>query len=367
MSTVASTIDATTTVPGPTEEADQSEPARRFEDGPLADVCPATIVVQIESLPSVEHGPLFSLLPAGPTIDEGGQRVSGPLRRPDGQVEDVTLELRAGGPAVSFRSPVALQADDEIHLAETSYVELASRTDLSATGVVGLTSAGHDMVMWDPETYPNIEDLDDIRTAGVEVRHVTGEPFIAFLAANGVLDAEQLVPDADGGPAAFVTADGAIARQGDSMLDSELFAVLPQWDRPVRFALASTRGWLDADDLLAVSGDGRLGEDCIGRLVPIIQRAIAFYVGQPGPTNELMAEVRRRFTPLDRVSANLLDAAAQSAIDTGVLGDTVDGVVGGIDLDRLSDFAPALGTALEQELRNVDEAVTTVFLDPDVR
>ncbi len=70
------------------------------EDGPLGDVCPPTIAIQTASLPGPAVGPLYLLLGSDPIVDVATQRVSAPLVRVDGTVEDVDARDplgRAGG------------------------------------------------------------------------------------------------------------------------------------------------------------------------------------------------------------------------------------------------------------------------------
>ena len=355
-----------TTSPERSGEDDDTATVRR----PLADVCPDTIVVQTDALPTVEHGPLYALLPAGPTFDDGGQRVSGPIRRADGTVEDITLEIRSGGPAIGFRSPLELLGDGDVDLAETSFAELvlaASAAEAApAVGVAALTTTNHDMIMWDPDTHPSLDTIDDLREEGVEVLHVTGEPFVDFLVATGRLDADQLRPGSDGGPATFVTEDGTIARQGNALVDPSFYASLPEWGRPVAHALVSDVGWADLDDVLAITPEGRLDAECLEQLVPVIQGAIGFYADQPGPTNELISDVRTRFNPLDLLGASSLDAAARTAADGGWFLPADDRPLGSFDDALLEEFVGLLAATFAIDPPQLGVVVSNDAIDPTV-
>lgn len=366
--TQTTAVPPSTAAPATTEVSEgagtEAPPATAVPDGPLAEVCPDVIVVQLDTLPTVRTGPLFALIGDGATIDDVRQHVSGPLRRADGTSEDVTLELRSGGPAVSFRPALSVQTSDpSVHLADTSFSDLAIAADSTATAIVALAATNDVMIMWDPVTNPDIEDLDTLRTSGIDVLHLVDEPVIEFLTATGVLDAEQLRPGAESGVAGFITAAGSVARQGDAVIDPLLFPSIPQWGRPIRFAAASTRGWLDVDHLVATTED-RLGEECLGRLVPIVQRAVIAYDEDPSGANELMATARLRFNPLTRVTAEVLDDSVVQAQTTGLSTDGYTDVIGGFDPSRLEAFAVALGTALDTELRPIGDVLVDRFLDP---
>ncbi len=340
-----------------------------IEDGPLAEVCPATVAIQTASLPGPAVGPLYALFGPDPVVDVATQRVSGPLVRVDGTVEDVVLEVRAGGPAVGFRDPVSLLAEDAGLLLAQASTAVALRNAASAPsiGVVTLTDRSRDVLIVDPATHPGVDSVEALRDAGIEVRHVTDEPFIAFLESTGALAVDQLVAGFDGEPAAFVQSDGAIAQQGDLLVEAVLLPALPQWGRPVTAIEASSAGWAVYDDtLLARVGDVEDLSDCFGRLVPVVQEAIAAYVADPAPTNVLMAGVRSQFVPLSRLTPELMDAGVAVGREAGVFGDGASDTVGDFDVERLTPFVPELADALGVDAVDTDLLVTNEFIDPAI-
>src|SRR4051794_20277838 len=74
---------------------------RSAASGPLAGVCPATIVVQDDWWPQAENGALYRLLGKDIKIDKSRKRVSGPLVA-EGIDTGVRIEIRSGGPANGF-------------------------------------------------------------------------------------------------------------------------------------------------------------------------------------------------------------------------------------------------------------------------
>jgi hypothetical protein len=79
--------------------------------GPLATVCPATIVVQTSWFPESTHGGLFQLLGPGYAVDAKRKRVQGRLYD-RGKDTGLGLEIRAGGPALGGQPVSALMAVD---------------------------------------------------------------------------------------------------------------------------------------------------------------------------------------------------------------------------------------------------------------
>ncbi len=354
--TATQSSTATTTLPG-------------FEDGPLAEVCPTVIGIQTAGLPGVAVGPLHLLLGETGSIDEAGQLVSGPLVRPDGTVEDVTLELRSGGPAVQFRSPATLlEADETLMLAQVSTASAALLSgSASLTGVVTLTDASRQAVIFDPSTYPDVRDFDGLRRASVEVRHVTDSPVIAYLTGNSSLDEAQVVPGFDGEPAAFVAANGQIAQLGDLLVDPALLRSLPQWSQAVRSVSARSGGWMSHDDMLvARTEDLEVIDECLGRLVPIIQAAIAAYTGDPASTNIAMSAARELANPLTRITSVLMDEGVQTGLDEGVFGNGPNDAVGDFDLETLESFLAEFAALADASPVSADVVVTNEFIDPSI-
>ncbi|MDA9292864.1 hypothetical protein N9Q18_00085 [bacterium] len=358
-------VDTTEAMVSDTSSTTSTTP--RIEDGPLGEVCPATVSIQTASLPDPAVGPLHLLLGPDQVVDVTTQRVAAPLVRVNGTVEDVVLEIRSGGPAVDFRSPLVLLAEDPGLLLAQVSTALAARdaADIASVGVVTLTDRSHDALIVDPANYPGVETVEAVRDAGIKVRHVTDEPFIAYLTATGALAAEQLVAGFDGEPAAFVQSDGAIVQQGDLLVEPALVPSLPQWGRPVTGIAAASAGWAAYDDTLAVRpGDIEDRQTCLGRLVPLIQRAIAAYGDDPGPTNVKMAELRSRFAPLARLTPELMDAGVVNGREAGVFGTETDATLGDFEMDRLEAFLPELATALGVDAVTADDLVTNEFIDP---
>ena len=336
-------------------------------DGPLAEVCEPTIVVQLADLPSPHAGPLYELLGPSATTDGAGT-TAGPLTRPDGTVDDIVLEIRSGGPTVDFESALdLLAADPTITLAVASLpaiVDSVASPD-PAVGVVSLTDVSSSAILWDPATYPDVDTLRGLADADVEIHHRPGATFVDVLVAGGTLDPAELVDDYFGEPAAFVAARGAIAQQADALVDTILLPTLPQWGRSIAFELAAEEGWTSYDDVVvartsAVGADA----DCLGRLVPVVQEAIAAYVSDPTRTDARIASLRSEINPLTRVDPVLLDDGVAAGLELGVFGVSPNGL-GGFDDDRVADFVASLPAFAGLDDVALDSLVTNRFVDPD--
>jgi len=358
--------DASSPSTVPTGDLTSTEP-EPIPDGPLAEVCPATVVIQTTGEPGVPLGPLYLLAGPDAVVEEGA--VSGPFTRADGTVDDITLVVRSGGPATGFQDAVSVAAaDDTITFVHTSISAMLRRhSETAMVAVAVLTDRSHVAVLVDPVTYPGVAGLDDVAAAGIEIRHFTDAPAFEFLGSTGTLSPGQLVDGFDGGPATFVAAEGTIAQQGDLLVDPALFASLPQWSRPVTAISLGDAGWDDHDDVLAVPASALEDRsECLARVVPLVQQAIGSYADDPAATNVLLAQARTASDPLSRVTAELLDVGAEEAVALGVIGEGVDGTVGDVDADRLGPFLPELAAALGVDEVPIDELIDDSFIDPAV-
>jgi len=364
--TTTTAVASTTTVPSTTSTTTTEPPVI---DGPLLEVCPERVVVQTALLPGPDVGPLYELLGPDPQVDVATGSVSGPLVRADGTVEDVVLEIRSGGPAVGFLSPLELMtAVPEILLAQTSTaVALRDAAEFPSLGVITLTDRSRDVLIVDPQTYPEVDSIEAVRDTGIEVHHTTDSAFIAYLAGTGALAADQLVPGFDGEPAAFVQSGGSIAQQGDELVEPVLLPALPQWARPVVSIDAASAGWADHGDALVVRPDDvDARRECLQRLVPVIQEAMAAYVADPQATDVLMSGARSQFAPLARSTAELMDAGVALGVSSGVFGDGTDSTIGNFDVARLEPFLSEFADVVDVAPVPIDELVTNEFIDPTV-
>ncbi|MGI9614840.1 MAG: hypothetical protein ACR2QO_18160, partial [Acidimicrobiales bacterium] len=185
------------------------------EHSSLAAVCPNPLVVQTDWFPEAEHGALYNMIGDDYTVDVENKVVRGTLV--DGDVmSDIEFEVRTGGPAIGF-APVAshVYTDDGIHLAyQNTEAQVLGFTDAPMLSVVAPLETNPQIVMWDPETYPEVESIADLGEAGVTVNVFAGGVFAEIFVAQGIWSEDQVDPSYDGGPARFISEGGAIAQQG---------------------------------------------------------------------------------------------------------------------------------------------------------
>ena len=190
----------------------------------LSAVCPSTVTVQTDWFPEAEHGHLYQQLNYGGegkdavTIDADKKSVSGPLFDGDNGYTGVDLEIRSGGPAIGNQTVTSqMYQDQDIMLGYVDTDESLQQSDSMPTvGVMATMEKSPQMIMWDPETYPDVKEIKDLKEKDATVLVFPDRPYVRYLTGAGILDESQIDESFDGAPANFVAAGGAKAQQGFS-------------------------------------------------------------------------------------------------------------------------------------------------------
>lgn len=340
-------------------------------DQRLAGLCPDTVAVQLQWSPETDSGPIFGLLGPGYTVDADNNKITGPLVT-GGKDTGVTLEIRAGGPAIGFQTvPSQMYVDPSITLGLAhSEHAVAAAAKQPIVAVTTLLRGSPQMLMWDPRAHPDWKGIADIGRSGKPIVVSKGQMYPDWLVARGLVRPEQIDASYDNSPSRFV-GDSSFAQQG--FANAEPFTYeheVRAWGKPVAYQLLRDVGYEGYARTVTVRAD-RVDElrPCLQRLVPMIQRATADFRADPAPVNEVVVDVVARNPKLTPYSAELAAFGSRALIDGGLIGNDTDGVLGSFDTARMQrvidEFAPILrkgGADVPPNLR-ADQLVTTEFLD----
>ena len=207
-------------------------------------MCPETIVIQTDWFPESEYGAVYNLLGDDYEIDTDNKIVSGSLVS-EGQPTGVNIEIRAGGAAGSGDVETLMYSDDDITFAfGTTDGQILAWENTPLMSVVAPLEISPLMIMWDPETYPDVTSIADLGEQEITINAFSGQTFTDCVRGEGVLSDDQVDPSYDGGPSRFISEGGAIAQQG--FASSEPFQyeeVFEDWLRPVEFELIHDAGF----------------------------------------------------------------------------------------------------------------------------
>ena len=341
----------------------------------LSAVCPEKIVVQTDWNPEAEHGHIYDLLGPDPVVDAGAKKVTGPLFVED-EYTGVDLEVRVGGPAIGFQAVSAqMYTDPDIMLGfvDADQVIQVSKTN-PVTSVFAPLEINPMMIMWDPETYPEVKEIADLKETGARVLTFEADTYWRYLTGTGILDEKQIDGSYDGSTSSFVAAGGDTAQQG--FASSELFVYendLPEWNKPVSYQLVHDAGYPSYKSAVSVR-TGELEEQapCLEKLVPVLQQGLVDYLADPQPTNDLMLDLVDQYSTGWVYSQEQAEYGLKTMRELGLVGDGHNETVGDFDparwerLIELNKPIFAAGGIEIVEPMTPEVVMTNEFIDPSI-
>lgn len=341
----------------------------------LSESCPATVVVQTDWNPEAEHGHLYELLGPEPTIDAGAKAVSGPLFA-SGEYTGVDVEIRTGGPAIGFQQVTAqMYQDTDIMLGYVDSDQAVQNSLNNPTiGVFAPLDINPQMIMWDPETYPDVARIADLKDEGTRVLYFEGNAYMDYLTGEGILDPEQVDGSYDGSPSNFVAAGGSVAQQGYASAEPFIYEnEVAEWGKPVAYELLHDTGYPIYKSMMAVrSAELEDNSACLEKLVPVLQQAEVEYFAEPDRTNAVIVDAVEQFNTGWVYSAELADFAVEAMLDREIVGNGPDSTVGNFDEERLADIVgmvtgiyEAADVAIAEDVAP-ETIATNRFIDPAI-
>ena len=303
--------------------------------------CPNPIIIQTDWYPESEYGATYELFGDGIyLIDNENRSVSGTLH--DGEVDTgIGLEVRTGGPAIGF-TPVAshMYTDTSITLGYANTEGQITRFDSAPLlSVVAPLEKNPQMIMWDPDTYPDIESIEDLGKRKVTISVFGPEVFSEVFIAQGIWSADQVDPSYDGSPANFIANQGSIAQQGFASAEPYNYKnTYKEWGKDVKYQLLHDAGFPVYSQTLAIRSDDQVSLDsCLKDLVPIIQRAVVSFSSNPDNTNALIVDVVESFNSSWVYGEDIANYSVNTQSELGLVGNGTNDIVGDMDQDRVQE------------------------------
>lgn len=340
----------------------------------LAAVCPDPIVIQTDWFPEAEHGALYEMVGEGAEIDADAKIVSGPLVQHGGGETGVDIEIRTGGPAIGFQQVVSIMAQD----ADVTFGYVASDeaienyADNPTTAFVAPLEINPQIIMWDPETYPDVSTIADLQAANggdpVTIRYFETGAYMQYLLSDGQVIDAQLDGSYDGGPSVFIAEGGAIAQQGFASAEPYNYEnVFEDWAKPVEFQLIHDAGWQAYAAPLAVL-DSKKDElaDCMAAFTPIVQAATVGYYAAPDRANELIIQAVNDYAEFWVYDEGLANSSVEVQRELGLAGNGPDEIVGNFDEERLAGFIEVAGPVFGVTDLTPADLMTNEYIDEEI-
>jgi len=284
----------------------------------------------------------------------------------------IEWEVRTGGPAIGF-SPVSqhMAVDEGIHLGYASTDQQVNHWDVAPLmSVVAPLERNPQMIMWDPETYPDVESIADLGEQEITINVFGGGTFSEVFVAQGIWSADQVDPSYEGNPSRFVGAGGSIAQQG--FASSEVYTyehVYEQWGKPVAFQLLHDAGFQIYSQTIGVRpGDLEELRPCLEKLVPIIQQAAVDFNNSPGRANAIIVDAVLKYEDFWVYPPDLAEFSHSAKRSFGLIGNGPDDIVGNMVPERIAkvlDDMRAAGMDIDPSL-TADQLFTNEFIDESI-
>lgn len=326
---------------GGDDEAAAAGPTGEIGSTDLAEAgCPDTVVIQTDWNPEAEHGGVYELVGDDYSIDSDSKSVSGTLVDGAGDSTGVRVEIRAGGPAIGFQAVSAqMYSDESITLGYVDTDEAIQLSDSQATvGVLAQLEISPQMIMWDPETYPDVTGIADLAATDATVRYFEGSAYMDYLTGAGILREEQLDGSYDGSPAAFVASGGEDAQQGFASAEPFIYEnEVEDWGNPVEYELVHDVGFEVYAGSLSVRQDAvEELSGCLTELVPVMQQADLDFLDAPDGTNALIVELVEEYDTGWVYGQEVADYSVDTQRELGLVGNGPDDTHGNFDTERLN-------------------------------
>ncbi len=362
---------------GGDSSSDTTSPAAAEGVDLAAAGCPETVIIQTDWNPEAEHGNLYQLVGDGYTVNTEKLSVSGDLVS-GGKTTGVKVEIRAGGPATGFSNPTAeMYKDPNILLGFTSTDESVSQSggEFPTIAVVAPFNINPQIIMWDPETYPDVKEIADLKEKNVKVRYFNGAAYMEYFTSTGILDKKQTDGTYDGAPASFLAAAGKDAQQGFGTAEPYFYEkVLEDWMKPVAYQYIHDAGWTAyAQSLGGTPANIEKYDSCLKELVPVIQTAMIEYLDSPDRANAMILDAVSQYNNGWVYDAGQAAAAVEKMQEDKLIANSPDGTLGSFDLERVEQFielATPVYTSIGLKVKEgitPDDVVTNKYVDPSIK
>jgi hypothetical protein len=362
------------------ESSDMSEESSDMSDDTgdaagavdLSADCPSPLVIQTDWFPEAEHGALYELVGEGYTVDSGNLTVTGPLVIDGGTTDTgIEIEVRTGGPAIGFAPPrTQMYTDDAIHIGYSNLDAQIQAWDAAPLiAVMAPLEINPQIIMWDADTYPDVETIADVGTEGITINVFAGGGYMDVFVAEGIWSADQVDPSYDGSPARFI-AEGNIAQQGFASAEPYNYEfVFEEYGKAPKYQLLHDAGFETYSQTLAVRpGDLETLRPCLEQFIPIVQQAAVDFAAAPDRANAIVIDAVGQFDSFWVYDEGVANYAVATMNELGLHGNGPDDTIGNLDearVQKLLDQIRAAGLPVPETLV-AEDLYTNEFIDESI-
>lgn len=353
------------------------------DDAPTASgggSCPSNLVIQTDWWPEIEHGGTYQLIGAGGTVDASSFTYSGPVD-PRYAVDGLdTVEIRAGGDAISFQ-PVSLvlKTDPSVTIGFVNTDQAIARSAKArVTAVAATLDINPQFLMWDPAQVDiDPDDPATIAASGARILHFPNMAYVAWMTSKGFMSPGQSDPNYKGAPDQWIANGGNFVQQGFVTNEKYKYENLIEWSdgapAPIDFVLVHDLGWQPYPAAYSVLTE-RIDElsPCLEILVPRLQQAWVDFLAEPDVTSDVIVNVAKGYNNYWTVTPELNRAAIELFAELRIASNGSNSTYGDFDLDRIAEQFDEATELFEVQDLEIDpgltasNSVTNEFIDPSI-
>ena len=302
----------------------------------LADVCPATVVVQTDWFPESEHGGVYQLMGDDAVASKDNGAVTGSLVV-NGEPTGVNLEIRAGGPFLESPVVTEMYQDNAITFGYVGTdVAITRYNDAPTLAVFNALNINPQVLLWDATKHPEAKTIAEAAKT-VKSFYVYGEPsWMKYFIAQGLVNKDQVDSNYKGN---LLLATDDAAHQGFVTSEPYKYANLETGAITTGYQLIHEAGWNSYAQNLAIRKD-RLEElrPCLEKIVPVLQQAQIDYIADPSRANALIISTVKTYDSWWSQSEGDVANGAASQKDLGIVGNGETATFGDLEETRVNDF-----------------------------
>ena len=335
----------------------------------LADVCPATIVIQTDWFPESEHGGLYQLMGDDAVASKDTGAAVGSLMV-NGHPTGVNLEIRAGGPFLESPVVTEMYQDNAITFGYVGTdVAITRYTDAPTLAVFNALNINPQVLLWDATKHPEAKTIADAAQT-ITSFYVYGDPaWMRYFEAQGLIQKDQVDSNYKGN---LLLSTEDAAHQGFATSEPYKYANLESGAITTGHQLIHDAGWNSYAQNLAIRKD-RLEElrPCLEKIVPIFQQAQLDYIADPTRANANILTTVATYDSWWTQSEGDVANGAEAQKEMGIVGNGDTSTFGDLEEARVNDFiAKATPILREQGLEIADLAAGDItdntFLDTSI-
>ena len=329
-------------------------------------------MIQTDWFAESEHGGLYDMLGDDYTVTADNMRVKGSLMA-GGEDTGIDLEIRMGGPAIGFEAPRAqIYTDDSIDIAYSNIdAQMLAWEATPLVAIMAPLEINPQIIMWDPDTYPDIQTIADLGEDGVTINIFPGYGLRRRVRRPGhLVGRTRSTRRTTARRPASSSRSTSPSRASPRPSRTTTSSCSRSTARRPAYQLLNDAGYPTYSQTLSVLPEDVEGmAACWEKFIPIAQQAQVDFVNDPDRANAIIVDAVEQVDSFWVYDPGLADYSVQTQLELGLVGNGPDDTLGNFDEARVQTrccrSCRDAGADVPDDL-TAAEMFTNQFLDPSI-